>query len=791
MRLLERDEELRELDLLLDEALERRRGRLVLVEGPPGIGKTRLLDALRTRARERGAVVVSARASELDRDFPFGVVRQLFESVVAREGAELLDGAAGRARPLLEAAPAREAAPSEAPAVELFHGLYWLVANLAERAPLLLTIDDIHWADAASLRFVQFLVPRLEELPVLVALASRIEEPGFDHGVIDALVTDPLACVLRPAPLGDDAVATLVESALGRAPDAAFSEACTEATGGNPFLLRELLHELAGDGVEPAAEAVPVVSQLAPPTVARAVLLRLARLGDEAAALARALAVLGDGTPLHRVSALAGLSQDEAAQAATALGRAGILDAGAALAFAHPILRAAVYRELAHLERSRAHREAARLLEQEGAEPSAVAVHLLATDPSADAVVVLTLRAAAAHARSRGTPDAAAAFLRRALEEPPAPAERADVLFELASSELHAGESAPAVEHFDAALRLTPDPRPRAACSWEYAVALQTLGRYDEAFAVRERAADEVRDADAGLALEVEASLIASAGVDLSRLGWARNRMSSYRGRLTGATRAEQRLLATQAYDDAMYGSSPAAEAAGAAERALGSGMLLDEGTGFASTAFFSAIETLWLADRTEPALRTLDAVIGQAQRRGSVVGFACFAGWRCMALARSGDLVEAEADARSCAELALPHGLFALAPPMLGYVLTVYVERGLLDEAAALLEDAGVATRAAGDDLALFPMLHARARLRAARGDAAGGRADLAELARREARWNTELTLVPPVLFAPELNGEAVDLEWMRAGAESWGTRRARGMALRAEGLVEPDPVA
>src|SRR3954447_3840709 len=398
MRLLERDEELRELDLLLDEALERGRGRLVLIEGPPGIGKTRLLDALRGRARERGAAVVSARASELDRDFPFGVVRQLFEPVVARERAELLDGAAARAQRLFEASPSSDAA-AESPAVELFHGLYWLVANLAERAPLLLTIDDIHWADAASLRFVQFLVPRLEELPVLVALASRIEEPGYDHGVIDALVTDPLARVLRPAPLGDDAVAALVESALGRSPDAAFSEACGEATGGNPFLLRELLHELAGDGVEPAAGAVPVVSQLAPPTVARAVLLRLARLGDEAAALARALAVLGDGAPLHRVAVLAGLAEGDAARAGAAPSRAGILDAETALAFAHPILRAAVYGELAHLERSRAHRKAAELLEQEGAEPSAVAVHLLATDPSADPEVVVTLRAAAAHAR--------------------------------------------------------------------------------------------------------------------------------------------------------------------------------------------------------------------------------------------------------------------------------------------------------------------------------------------------------------------------------------------------------
>jgi DNA-binding CsgD family transcriptional regulator len=517
---------------------------------------------------------------------------------------------------------------------------------------------------------------------------------------------------------------------------------------------------------------------------------RLARLGGQAAALARALAVLGDGSPLHRAAALAGLAEDDAAQAAAALARAGILDAEA-LAFAHPILRAAVYGELAHLDRSRAHRQAAALLDREGAESSAVAVHLLATDRSADPGVVTTLRAAAAHARSRGTPDGGAAFLRRAVEEPPPPGERAEVLLELASAELHSGETAAAVEHFEAAVELTRDPRLRAACSWEYAVALQTLGRYDEAFAVRERAADEVKDADPELALQVEASLIASAGVDLSRLEWARSRMGSHRGRLSGATSAEQRLIATQAYDDAMHGSAPAATVADAAERALASGMLVDEGTGFASTAFFSAIETLWLADRAEPALRTLDARIEYAQRRGSVVGFACFAGWRCMTLARGGDLIEAEADARSCAELALPHGLFALAPPMLGYVLTVYVERGLLDEAAVLLEQAGVATRPAGDDLAIFPMLHARARLRAAHGDAAGGRADLAELARREARWNTELTLVPALLFAPELNGEGVDLEWMRAGAESWGTRRARGMALRAEGLVEPDPVA
>src|SRR3954471_3441537 len=83
--LLERDEELRELDLMLDQALAGH-GRLVLVEGPPGVGKTQVLETLRGRARERGATVLSARPSELDRDFPFGVVRQLFEPLEAGGG---------------------------------------------------------------------------------------------------------------------------------------------------------------------------------------------------------------------------------------------------------------------------------------------------------------------------------------------------------------------------------------------------------------------------------------------------------------------------------------------------------------------------------------------------------------------------------------------------------------------------------------------------------------------------------------------------------------------------------
>src|SRR5206468_8483765 len=128
--------------------------------------------------------------------------------------------------------------------------------------------------------------------------------------------------------------------------DRSFSGACRVATGGNPFLLRELLRELAAEGIAPTAGRVPLVRQLAPPTVARAVLLRLARLGDEASALARAVAVLGDVVPLHRAAALAELPEEGADALAGALAQADILTAARPLAFAHPILRAAVYSDI-------------------------------------------------------------------------------------------------------------------------------------------------------------------------------------------------------------------------------------------------------------------------------------------------------------------------------------------------------------------------------------------------------------------------------------------------------------
>jgi DNA-binding CsgD family transcriptional regulator len=795
--LLERESELQQLDRLVEDACAGL-GRLVLVEGPPGIGKTRLLEGVRGQARERGMVVLSARASELDREFPFGVVRQLFEPLVASADEEysgaLLHGAAGLAAPLLGGgSPEGQAAGAVAdPSFAHFHALYWLIANLAEEAPAALVIDDVHWADASSLRFLQFLLPRLDELPVLVALATRPPEPDVDRDRIDALATDALARVLRPAPLSDRAVAALIASELGDPADASFCHACRQATGGNPFLLRELLRELAADHVPPSAARVPLVRQLAPPTVARAVLLRLARLGDDASALARAVAVLGDGTPLRRVCALADIPEAQGGELAATLAQADILAAARPLAFAHPILRSAVYADIDPGERGRAHRRAAALLADEGAGADAIAVHLLATEPAGDPYVVATLREAAARALARAAAPTAVAGLRRALAEPPPVAERGPLLLKLASAEVLAGETAAAADHFEEGARITPDPRARAPYAWDHALALQALGRHDEAFALRERMVEEVEDADRQLARLLEASLVASARFDLSRLPWARERLERHRGRLTAATPAEQGLLAMQAHLDAFSADrDESADAlANTAEAALASGKLLEH-TSALGTPFFSAVDVLGLADRVDPARRALDRALDDARRHGSALGFAFASGARCMLLGRQGMLAEAEADARACAELSLPQGWFVMGPVTLGFVLEVLIDRGELEDAQGLLERSGMAGRPADHDLIFDPVVHARARLRAAGGDVAGGRADLAGLVRRRARWNTYPTLVPAVLAAPELADDDPDeararAERMLREGHTWGTPRAIGMALRAAGLVE-----
>ena len=171
--LLERDHELEAIEEFVA-GIDGGGPRLLLIEGPAGIGKSALLEAARGRARGDGIRALSARGSLLEREFPFGVVRQLFEPSLAvkKERAQLLAGAAASAETVFGSLDGEESAGGDASFAAL-HGLYWLTVNVGAERPLLLVIDDLHWVDHPSLRFIAYMSSRLEGVQIGVIAATR------------------------------------------------------------------------------------------------------------------------------------------------------------------------------------------------------------------------------------------------------------------------------------------------------------------------------------------------------------------------------------------------------------------------------------------------------------------------------------------------------------------------------------------------------------------------------------------------------------------------------------------
>ncbi|MCW2621791.1 MAG: hypothetical protein JWL64_1393, partial [Frankiales bacterium] len=260
-------------------ALARGEAGLVVVEGPAGIGKTRLLTETGRLAEQLGIPVLAARGSQLERSFGFGAARQLFESrVLSDPEGTLLDGAAASARGVFADLQGQ---PEPDGSFAVLHGLYWLTANLSRGGPVVLTIDDLQWCDSASLRFFAYLVKRLEGLPVLVVATLRTGEAHPDDTLLAELAFDPAALALRPGPLSPEAADLLVRERLGE-PAPAFAAACHRTTSGNPLLLRQLLRALESAGVRPDVSHVDMVRAVGSRAVSSLVLMRLRRMAPEA-----------------------------------------------------------------------------------------------------------------------------------------------------------------------------------------------------------------------------------------------------------------------------------------------------------------------------------------------------------------------------------------------------------------------------------------------------------------------------------------------------------------------------
>ncbi len=417
--LFEREGELEELRGLIERAVVGTGG-VLLVEGPPGIGKTELLRAGRDLAREAGATVLQARGSELERDFAFGVARQLFQAPLAglaeNERRQALSGAGALAGSLLDVGDDGDEA-SEGEIFPKLHGLHWLCANLSLTQPLVLLVDDAHWADEPSLRFLQYLAGRIEELPVLAIVATRSTKPEAPVPLLEAVREERASVALEPAPLGEVGTRLLLTNAFEAAADDDFARACREASGGNPFLLTELARSLSAEGARPTAGAEQSVDAISPAAVSRSVLTRLARMPADAQQLALAVAVLGDGAAIEDAAALAGVDDAAALEAAEVLAAGAIFEARQPLGFSHPLIRSALYDDISPARREREHRRSAELLIAREAAPEKIASHLLLCPPAGAVDAAAALQRAGEEAMSRGAPRIALAYFERALAE--------------------------------------------------------------------------------------------------------------------------------------------------------------------------------------------------------------------------------------------------------------------------------------------------------------------------------------------------------------------------------------
>ncbi len=512
--LLERETELTQFAALV-EAAHDGDGAVAVVEGGAGIGKTRLLAAAVDLALSQGLTVMSARGGELETGFAFGVVRQLFEVPLAAQPPDVrsawLSGAAALAEALF--APEALNAPDQPePPFAVLHGLYWLAANISLAAPALLVVDDVHWCDEPSLRWLVYLAQRLEGLPLLVLAAARPTDDQPQTQLLGLLGDGPSTTRIRLADLGEASAAILAERRLGVVPDPQFTTALHRGSGGNPLYLAALLDAVEREKIEPDADQAARVHELAPESVARDVAARLSHLPTEATQALVAAAILGDGTPLHIVATLTGLAAIAVARAAGDLCDAGLLSAADPIEFRHPVVRTAVLARLGVGDRLTAARRAAEVLVQSGGRAERAASYLIDTLPDGDPFVVRTLRDAASRAGAQDASAAAVGYLRRALAEPPTQAELPDVLHELGVAELNAGSDA-AAGSLRASVAALPHPSDRPDLVLAYARSLILLG---DMTAATELLAPATAALNGAVREQLEAHLLMAAMLDPS-----------------------------------------------------------------------------------------------------------------------------------------------------------------------------------------------------------------------------------------------------------------------------------
>ncbi|HEX2046472.1 MAG TPA: AAA family ATPase [Acidimicrobiales bacterium] len=454
-----------ELDILRAALRSARHGpcRVVIVEGEAGIGKSRLLEEAVVHAEGLGFGVLRGSAEEFDSGRPFGALARAV-------GAEPEPGE-GLVEPGVDQAH--------------HHFVEKLVAALVREArdrPVLLAVEDLHWADPPTLSAVRALCRRVVDLPVLLLLTLRPTPRRCELSVLLDRISGRASTHLTLAPLPEESVGALVRAALGAAPGPVLRAQAARA-GGNPLWVLELLEALREAGaLDVGDQGVELRRAELPESLRSTILRRVSLVPPETLHVLRVAAVLGSSFDPGDLATCLGRSAVEALPLVADAAAAGLVaGAGERMAFRHDLVWQVLYEELPGPLRRALHLDAGRALARAGRPASVVATHFAIGASPGDAEAVEWLQRAARETAPRA-PGVAAGLLERALSLVEPSDQRGDELTaERVAALVRGGRPAEAETLARERLVWAPDSAVAGHLRWGLAAALQMQGRLGEA----------------------------------------------------------------------------------------------------------------------------------------------------------------------------------------------------------------------------------------------------------------------------------------------------------------------
>jgi DNA-binding CsgD family transcriptional regulator len=754
-----------------------------VIEGSPGAGKSSLLSEAVTTAQAADIAVLRARGGELEREQPYGLLRQLFEPPLRRIDQPARDKLlAGAAAPAAQVLGLGEPTRTLADGFTAAHAIFWLVAGLCARGPLLIVVDDAHWGDASSLQVLEHLARRIDELGAALLVAFRPAEPAAPAALLDALRQGPGALRLQPEPLSADAVAALLAVIW---PDVAAGvpEACHEASGGNPLLLTELLRALPG--AEPPTRATVISASVA--SLEERVLRRAGQVAPEAAALTRAMAILGDGARLPIAAELAGIDRTTAGTLAHGLRRIEVLSSEDPLTFVHPLVRRSVYDGIPLGERHRLHARAAELLLAAGATPEVAVAHLTLLPAAGSSHVAITHLRAAEAALLRAAPAEATAWLERALAENAPEPSQATLRARLGLARATLRDPS-CIADLREAYDTLDDPELRRLVAVELGYTLALSGSWERAAELIDRAGRDLAD-DPEAVTDIAAMRASLELHDARRIAsFDQNRRQFERIAREGDNWGANATAAIIANEAAYRGRIEVARAElKLAQR--GERLLKERGGGGWAMPMLLSLPII--IDELEQAEQLIAEAERAARGSGSTLGRLMTVTGSAWLRARRGDLIGAEADLATLLALGQEAGMAMLIANIALYLVDVLLERADAAPAGAAIENTPVPPEFLPTWSGAM-LIEARGRLRLARGERAAAIEDLREAGRTAGAlgfgpvisgWRCALALA----LAGEDPAEALALAEQDLGlARDSGLARPIGIALRTVGIVQ-----